>query len=55
MSNVHHRMPSILFKNDIIKFIESDYNEAINMIKPLSDNEEMDISPAYDLMKKKKD
>lgn len=54
MSNVHHRMPSILFKDDIIRFIESDYNDAINMISPLSNDEVMDIAPAYELMKKVK-
>lgn len=54
MSNVHHRMPSIFFKKDIIKFIESDYENAINMIVPLSNEEEMEISPTNDLKKNKK-
>lgn len=54
MSNVHHRMPSIFFKEDIINFIESDYEKAINMITPLSDEEEMEISPTNDLKKNKK-
>ncbi len=55
MVNIHHRMPSVLFANDVVNFLDSDYENAINMISPLNDNVEMEISPAFDLMKKKKD